>query len=93
MTYEEYIKKNEELTLEEIENKRVFKAVVDGINETHGYNVRNEELRWEGEKKKARANYLEKQYEVSRKKRALRTSFQLEQSQTNVHEDDRTAIH
>ena len=26
MTYEEYIKKNEELTLEEIENKRVFNS-------------------------------------------------------------------
>lgn len=78
MNYEEYIKKNEELTLEELNNKRVFEAVMDGIDETHGYNVRNEELRWKGEKKKARANYLDLQNEIGRKKRALKVEYMIE---------------
>lgn len=78
MTYEEYSKKNEELTLEEENNKRVFEAVIDGIDETHGYNVRNEDLRWKNERKKARANYMDLQDELRRKKRELKMEYMIE---------------
>lgn len=86
MTYEEYMKKNEELTLEEQNNKRVFDAVLYGIDELHGYNVRNEELRWKSEKKKARANYLDKQDKLGREKRALKMEYMIEKEKRESEE-------
>ncbi|MCR4811756.1 MAG: hypothetical protein K5867_04075 [Bacteroidales bacterium] len=87
MTYEEYSKKNEELTLEEVNNKRVFEAVIDGIDEAHGYNVRNEDLRWKNEKKKARANYIDLQDELGRKKRELKMEYMIEKEKIEAERE------
>lgn len=93
MTYEEYLKKQEALTREGQAYQRKYREELNEIDETHDYNLHNENLRWKMDKRKANSAYLKQIQELGQKKRALRISFQLEQSQTNVHEDDRTAIH
>lgn len=73
ITLEEYLKKNEELTLQEQENKRAHKEILDGLDRRHRENVCREQELYNELRRKEERDYMDKVQELQRRKRELKT--------------------
>lgn len=73
ITLEEYLKKHEELTLQEQENKINHGKVIDEIEQTHRCHQQQELDDYHDAKMRAKEAYMEQVYELQRQKRELKT--------------------
>ena len=77
-TYEEYLRKHEELTRQEQQNKRDHTEIMAGLEKKNRENVAKEADLFHELKEKERKDYLEKQYALGAEKRELKIKFKLE---------------
>lgn len=73
ITLEEYLKKHEELTLQEQENKINHGKVMDEIEQTHRRHQQQEIDDYHDAKMRAKEAYMEQVQELQRQKRELKT--------------------
>ena len=73
ITLEEYLKRHEELTLQEQENKINHGKVMDEIEQTHRRHQQQEIDDYHDAKMRAKEAYMEQVQELQRQKRELKT--------------------
>ena len=72
ITLEDYLKKHEELTLQEQENKINHGKVMDEIEQAHRRHQQDELDRYHDAKMRAKEAYMEKVQSLSKQKRELK---------------------
>ena len=73
ITLEEYLKRHEELTLQEQENKINHGKVMDEIEQTHRRHQQQELDAYHDARMRAKEAYMEQVQELQRQKRELKT--------------------
>lgn len=73
ITLEEYLRKHEELTLQEQENKINHHIILDGIEQAHRQRLQKEQDLYMEMKRKENAAYMDKVQNLQEQKRALKT--------------------
>lgn len=73
ITHEEYLKRHEELTLQEQEDKINHGKVMDEIEQTHRRHQQQELDAYHDARMRAKKSYMEKVQELQRQKRELKT--------------------
>ena len=84
ITLEEYLKKHEELTLQEQENKINHGKVMDEIEQTHRRHQQQELDAYHDARQRAKEAYMEQVQELQRQKRELKTERLLTYQQEQI---------
>ena len=84
ITLEEYLKKHEELTLQEQENKINHGKVMDEIEQTHRRHQQQELDDYHDARQRAKEAYMEQVQELQRQKRELKTERLLTYQQKQI---------
>ena len=84
ITLEEYLKKHEELTLQEQENKINHGKVMDEIEQTHRRHQQQELDDYHDARQRAKEAYMKQVQELQRQKRELKTERLLTYQQEHI---------
>lgn len=84
ITLEEYLRKHEELTLQEQENKINYGKVIDEIEQTHRRHQQRELDTYHDARMRAKESYMEQVQELQRQKRELKTERLLTYQQEQI---------